>query len=429
MWVGLIFDLPGSGDAMRVRSTASTEDCFAKFDEAFASLEAELDVVPARTERWLPQNPPPVSTFAPPALHLVTTTAGDLKLARQSEPPLLEEYEEAFSALDATLARHGTTPDKNPPAEARTTTAQRTAAATSVAPIAVAAPATSERALWRDRVDGGTPLERLFGTLQNLSLIQDSINNRGARGAERFTRDSVAQVFADVRELCSEFDLQTARVRADFALAALENDALDTLGGEVTELVRHIRHDLQSCSIWPIARNRVWSFSLALNDKAAAAFPSAGNDIAEGGRCFGFARYSAAVFHMLRAADPGVRALARAANATAAAAHEGGDWAPLLALVDARVSVISTWPAGTAKAAALEFFQSALSEARGLHDASRKLANPSAAATLEEHQALHVCHATKDLLVRLSERLTESHRRTLGKRDFLRPALLLKSAG
>jgi hypothetical protein len=283
----------------------------------------------------------------------------------------------------------------------------------------VTAPAPSERTLWRDRVDGGTPLERLFGTLQNLSLIQDGINARGTRGAERFTRDTVAQVFADVRELCREFDLQTARVRADFALAALDNETLDTLGAEVTELVRHIRHDLQSCSIWPIARNRVWSFSLALNEKAAAAFPSAGSDMAEGGRCFGFGRYSAAVFHMLRAADPGVRALARAANATTAAAHDGADWAPLLTLIDARVSVISTWPAGTAKVAALEFFQGALGEARGLHDAARKLANPSATATLEEHQALHVCHTTKDLLVRLSERMTESHQRTLGKRDFL----------
>jgi hypothetical protein len=217
-------------------------------------------------------------------------------------------------------------------------------------------------------------------------------------------------------------------VRADFALAALDNETLDTLGAEVTELVRHIRHDLQSCSIWPIARNRVWSFSLALNEKAAAAFPSAGSDIAEGGRCFGFGRYSAAVFHMLRAADPGVRALARAANATAAAAHDGADWAPLLTLVDARVSVISTWPVGPARAAALEFFQGALSEARGLHDAARKLANASATATLEEHQALHVCHTTKDLLVRLSERVTESHRRTLGKRDFVRQALRLRSS-
>jgi hypothetical protein len=416
------------GDAMQVRSTAITEDCFAKFDEAFASLEAELDGVPARTERALPQNPPVVSTFATPTLHLVTTTAGDLNRARQSEQQPLAEYEDAFSVLDATLARHGTPADKNVPAEARTNSARRTAAATSVVPIAVAAPAASGGALWRDRVEGATPLERLFGTLQNLSLIQDGINNRGARGAERFTRDSVAQVFADVRQLCSEFDLQTARVRADFALEALDNDALDTLGAEVTELVRHLRHDLQSCSIWPIARNRVWSFRLALNDKAAAAFPSAGSDIAEGGRCFGFARYSAAVFHMLRAADPGVRALARAANATAAAAHEGGDWAPLLALVDARVSVISSWPAGTGRAAALEFFQSALSEARSLHDAARKLANASAAATLEEHQALHVCHTTKDLLGRLSERLTESHRRTLGKRDFFRPGLLVKPA-
>jgi hypothetical protein len=404
---------------MRVRSTAITEDCFAKFDEAFASLEAELDGVPARTERPVRQEAPVVSSLAPPSLHLVPTADTHLKVARLSEQPPLEEYEEAFSALDATLARHGTTPDKDSPPEARTTVATRTPVAASLAPTPVAAPAISERALWRHRADGGTPLERLFGTLQNLSLIQDSINSRGTRGSERVTRDTVAQVFADVRELCSEFDLQTARVRADFALAALEHDALETLGAEVTELVRHIRHDLQSCSIWPIARNRVWSFSLALSDTAAAAFPSAGNEMAEGGRCFGFARYSAAVFHLLRAADPAVRALARAANAPAAAALNGADWAPLLSLVDARIAVINIWPAGVAKATALEFFQSAVSEARCLQDAARKLANTATA--LEEHHALHVCLTSKDLLVRLSERLTESHQRTLGKRDFGAP--------
>jgi hypothetical protein len=132
------------------------------------------------------------------------------------------------------------------------------------------------------------------------------------------------------------------------------------------------------------------------------------------------------VFHLLRAVDPAVRALARAANAPAAAALDGADWAPLLSLVDARVAVISTWPAGTAKATALEFFQSALSEARGLHDAARKLANTATA--LEEHQALHVCHTSKDLLVRLSERLTESHQRTLGKRDFMTQGLQRKKS-
>ncbi|HXG87275.1 MAG TPA: hypothetical protein VNJ02_02980 [Vicinamibacterales bacterium] len=421
----------------------SKDDCFAQFDEAFASLEAELDNVPPpngdgawRNDRVTP------TTAATPILTLVRPQGTAASHGSTQAQPNLDEYVDAFDQLDAQLAQytpgvvrgnqaaHHQIAEGAPELLRSGVIASRGEKAAEIAnpePATTAATATPAPAPalisshpvaatnWRQRDAGGTPLERLFGTLQNLSIIQDGINNRGARGTERLNRESIASVFAEVRELCCEFELETARVRVDFAVAALEDETLATLGQDVSELVRHIRHDLQSCSIWPIARNRVWSFGLSLGETTAAAFPVARIELEEGGRCFGFGRYTAAVFHLLRAADAGVRALATAADVKKGA-NPAADWKTLMTIVEARVATIERWPSGVDRTNALTFFSGAVAEVRTLQDASYKLA--LGASSFEEHEALHVCNTTKALLTRLAARIRPAAPRTLGKREF-----------
>ena len=395
-----------------------TDDCFAKFDEAFESLAAEFDT----TTTGALVKPAAVSA----TLRIVPPPDSEGRTARPVQPQGrgLEEYAEAFDMLDAHLASHPapaspgdellanyagklTAPAPKPTLRAGDSTASGLVATSGSVALS------TDIELWRRRA-GGTPLERLMGTLQNLSLIQRRLNDRTARHSDRITTDDIAATFSDVRALCVEFDLPTARVRADFALAALESDQLEALSHEITELVRHVRHDLQSCSIVPIARDRVWSFSLALDERTAAAFPSAQDDFIEGGQCFGFGRYAASVFHMLRAAEHGIRAL------RVAASPKKTTDANVVLLLEARLAEADQWTPSAAKQRAQEFYEAALSQVRRLRDAERKLARGTSKAVLDESQAVAVYEATRELLTLLAGRISEAQARSLRKNDFCR---------
>lgn len=366
---------------------SSGDDCFSQFDDAFAQLESALEPGDA----------------APGAPH-------------QTD---LSEYEDAFSSIDRQLAAHPPAQLETPPTPSRpslTLVAQPAADAPKPAeaprpPSEILRPIASEprpdlEEFWRLPPGKGTPIERLIVTLQNLLWLQRLFASRGTRVADGTRLEQVGEVFAEARRLCAELDLPSARVRVDFALAALEDDRTDQIATEIGELVRHIRHDLQACSIWPIARGRVAAFDMALNAHATKAFAAASDDLAEAGRCAGFGLHTASVFHTLRAAHLGRHALVVAVQMGVVDADAIG-WPAAIAAVEAKLTEASRW-SGAAKATATECFGELLHNARLLHDADRKLTGGS---TFDEHHALVVLHAARALLNRLGDLASEPRQR------------------
>jgi hypothetical protein len=356
-----------------------TDDCFTKFDRAFARLEADLDPL-------------------------------------QSD---LSEFEEAFTIIDQRLdARSAASTDMDPATaappsavlaaplpsvapEPAVETPQPTAPAAAPQPPALRSGEIEE--LWRRPNGGGTPLERLVVAIQNLLWLQRAIESRALPAGERVGWNDVAQVFADARQLCVDFDLPTARVRAEFALAALDIDRLDLLATEIAQLIRHMRHDLQACAIWPLARRTLWTFTTTIDDRAAQAFPSAVADVKQGGRCAGFGLYPAAVFHMLRAANCGRRALAPALRLRARDA-EPVTFEGTVALLERRLAELSSWTAGPARAAAKAYFNTALTHARLLHEVERRIASDGPA---DEQYALAVLNTTLAFLNHIASDVAE----------------------
>jgi hypothetical protein len=382
--------MKGNGNA------SSGDDCFARFDEAFSKLEAELSAADA------PQN----------------ATAASVPLD-------LSEYEEAFTNIDRQLAAHAPSepavaPEAPPPAVAVTPRPNLALVAPPLAAPTEPARPVPERTvdsdeLWRRPAGGGTPLERLVTTIQNLLWLQRVVHSRSARLAERIRLQQVAELFGDARQMCVEFDLQTARVRADFAIASLDEDRLDRLVTDIGELVRHIRHDLRSCTISPVPRSRAWVIDASLDARTAKAFPSAAADVAAGGTCAGFGLQAAAVFHMLRAAEHGRRRLAIALHATAFDAG-ATDWGTTITALEHRLADAVRW-SGPAKTAATGFYHALANDARLLHDAQRKL---NAGDGFDEHHALAVLQTARAFLDRLAQFVSESQQRPLTQTDFTR---------
>jgi hypothetical protein len=353
-----------------------TDDGNRTFEQAYAQLEAAFES----------------ATSAPPAPEADLNNCEDGLTNRQlgATPPT-----EAAAGAPAHLAL--VPPFTETPGEKRR-------------PAAVA-PLVDE--LWRAATGAGTPLERLVETMQNLVWLQRVIHSR-AHISDRVTYADVSAVFSNAQQLCVDFDLPTARVRAGFARAAFETDRLDLLAEEIGELVRHIRQDLQSCSLWPIAQKCLWAYSLAPGDRARRAFPTIVQDIAEGGRCAAFGFHTASVFHMLRAAACGSRALETAA-AGRRAASERPSWTSTIGLVEAQVAAVSHWPDSTARAAAIGFYTSALNDARTLHDAECRLA---AGASFDEQHALAIVNTVREFLTRLAAYVTQYQTQPLTQQDF-----------
>jgi hypothetical protein len=403
---------------MQGKAALPIDDGFARYDEAFAKLEDDLAV----------SNTAPVAHAA---------TAQDLS-----------EFDALFDEIDRRLAAH------SPASSASVTQAPTPASSTGgappegMAPLAPAVTSVPSRAglalvtppatalaevppsstivtahvvqeLWPRSQAEGTPLERLLETVHNLLWLQRAIEARSARVCDRVKWNDVGGVLADAHRLCGDFDLPTARVRAEFALAAFEDDCLDVLSAEIVELVRHIRHDLRSCSIWPIPRACVWAFKLELSDHAAQAFPSAAGEVTQAGRAAGFGLHDAAVFHGLRAARTCLRPLRVAARSRKNVACE---WHTTLSVLETRASRARRWPRAS-RGAGAEFFSGLLHDARTLHDADRKLASVE---SFEESQAIDVVRAATSFVERLSHYVTEAQRRPLTRDIFCTSALVLR---
>lgn len=398
---------------MKVPGTsANAEEYLTRLDDAFARLEQGLGIEDARESG---------------------TTTTDLG-----------EFEEAFDRIDrqlngavemptadvgdATIEPSLPIPAEDP-APVQDQPAEPAPAVPSKAVLALVAPMPAAPAFdhaspplsddfdepWRKPGGGGAPLERLVGTIQNLLWLGRAIESRNSKIAQHMRWEQAGEVLSDARALCDEFDLPTARVRADFAIDAFYQDRLDQLAVEIKELVRHLQHDLESTQVVTVPRQRTWILTLALDARAAHAFPSAIVEVEAASRCLTFGMHGAAIFHLLRAAECGRVALSRAIRLYVSA-PEARDWTHTVAAIQKRAGAMRRWPAGPSRKAARDYFAAVLSDARSFEDLRRRVDEGE---VFEECHAVAAWYATRDFLTLAAEHVSEMNAALLGPDQFI----------
>lgn len=100
-------------------------------------------------------------------------------------------------------------------------------------------------------------------------------------------------------------------------------------------------------------------------------FPSAAAEIKDGGTCLALDLNTAAVFHLMRAAEHGLRGLARHLKVKVKGTIEYADWGNILAAIDKKLSASQSKPRGKKKSEELEFFRLIQSELNTLKDVWR----------------------------------------------------------
>jgi hypothetical protein len=214
-----------------------------------------------------------------------------------------------------------------------------------------------------------------------------------------------------VRQQCESLELQSALHRCDkFVNKIRENAPWSEIGNQATVLREAIEGELcyRRFAFVPVSK-------AAIHDNAArdwadiwTKFPSSKEDAQRAVDCYALEQDTACVFHLMRVAEYGLRALARERKVRLPKNRplEWAEWNDLIVAIGKKVDAIANRKRGPKRAAALEFYRGALGEFQAFKDAYRNHVMHTRGA-YDEHQAASVLSHVRDFMSRLATKTEE----------------------
>jgi hypothetical protein len=214
-----------------------------------------------------------------------------------------------------------------------------------------------------------------------------------------------------VNEYCISLELAGASERVRIILLKLE---LAISYAEYETELRVLRETIEFelkesfCYYYPKAKaallRRIPADWKATNEK----FKTARRDIAAAVDCYASGQNTACVFHLMRIAEYGLRALARERRVRLPKQRpiEWATWEAILQQLDKEVKKVANRKPGPARTKALEFYQGALGEFGAFKDVYRNEVM-HAREFYDEHRALSVLLHVREFMERLSSRIGE----------------------
>jgi hypothetical protein len=138
-------------------------------------------------------------------------------------------------------------------------------------------------------------------------------------------------------------------------------------------------------------------------------FPSTKEDASAAVDCWALGHNTACVFHLMRVAEHGLRALARERRVKLPKNRplEWGEWQAIISGISKQADIIASKRAGAPRDAALEFYRGALGEFYAFKDAYRNSVMHTRA-TYDEHQAQSAMLHVRGFMSRLSQKIAEN---------------------
>lgn len=249
-------------------------------------------------------------------------------------------------------------------------------------------------------------------------LDQLSKDGKGAHLVETNIYDFLRKNVANAYDLCKKFGLPDAALKIAHGLKSMENNQMN-ISALWTEL-RNIREAVMfdSAKQWFIRISRELSplvdQKYPFGEEVADAFPSARADLTEAGNCLAVESATACVFHLMRAAEVALRALAKDRRVSypdsSLNARQVGDLlAPLESkLLAMRQTDWRNWPSKDIKDAQIAFYHRAIAEFRDFNEAWRKhMAHAHEGAFYNTPSALGIMKHVETLMRTLSPKVSE----------------------
>lgn len=225
--------------------------------------------------------------------------------------------------------------------------------------------------------------------------------------------------FADAAEECDRLGLVDIARRARRMKQSIENDykdspdAISALGGEL--------HDdmLGAVKRLSFLRIRVEHSGFLDNPtlfgaEVAKKFNSAARDIQEAGNCLAADCCTGAVFHLMRAAEVALRALAKDRRITfPRGVLEQKQWGEILNQLEGVIGALNgqaaqNWPSEDVRQAQIRFYQGAMVEFRAFNDAWRRhVSHAHEGAMYDTKQAESILDHTRRFMQQLATKISD----------------------
>jgi hypothetical protein len=192
----------------------------------------------------------------------------------------------------------------------------------------------------------------------------------------------------------------------------LQEDIIQTLGAQLFFRVEHDRRSL--VFRWEGGKAH-YGIREIVGDKVVAAFPSAWDDLIEVGSCLVAECNTAAVFHLMRVAEFGLRAVAsdRKAPFTNKPIDQQ-EWGTILGYMDGvikglRLDDASNWPDAGVRDIQIRFYSEVTAELRGFNEAWRRhLSHAREGGIYDRNYANSVFTHVKLFMQKLSTKVSEN---------------------
>jgi hypothetical protein len=181
---------------------------------------------------------------------------------------------------------------------------------------------------------------------------------------------------------------------------------LQRLAWELDELWQAIKRDLFARTFIHIPPgadeylNREALFGPLVNEK----FPKAVDDIREAGSCYATGNYTASVFHLMRAVEYGLRALAKKLKVKLPKPVDLTEWGGLLAAIEVEIKKIELSPRTHKRDRDLEFFHGAAAQFRHFKNAWRNHVMHTRS-MYDERQAMSVMAHVREFMQHIATRV------------------------
>lgn len=256
----------------------------------------------------------------------------------------------------------------------------------------------------------------LFGVLARAEH-QASIRFSWSKAPDDYKEHVSLFIFLPAEVLCREAGL----AETSAMLSRAKNQfARKITNGEARACLEHFRalmmSELNKCPLFIMPKDRVEYFeNEALFGWAVhQAFPSARMDIKEAGSCWALGRNNAVVYHLMSAAEFGLRALAKDRRVEIANRNgnetplEFAQWGEILGHLQKKISQINLWPATASRAEAQQFYNAAFLSVCSFRDGYRNHIFHGRSKAYQDDETAALMGHVRRFLDKLSEKISES---------------------
>lgn len=242
---------------------------------------------------------------------------------------------------------------------------------------------------------------RLEAAAQILNEANDITKSPWGRPLTNDEKDELVDLLSDMWKECVDLSL-------DVSAALLTERIVNppSTARELDILRDAIKAELRTRLFLFVPQHLAKYHDLHTEDRIIDAFPSVGNEFRSAGNCIATGEFTAAVFHAMRAAEIGVRVLAKELEVSFPFELELAEWANLLDKIEAKIREMKLLPRNLEKDEKVQFYSEAASQFRYLKDGWRsRLAHGRA--TYGELQAQEIVDHTLSFFGTLARRFKE----------------------